>query len=425
MKKCTQSRHPRQPRSQRRARVRRSGMHGEILRVREEIRDALLVQIRDSVANTARQIVEDEVVALVGAPWSRKGDSPLRRGGPSQTRIFLDGEPMILERTRVRDRRRNSEHSLRSVEAFSSRDALDEDVRRLLMRGISTRNYDAALTSLSDGLGLQKSAVSSAFVRASQKDLDAINGRTLSEWTFVAVFIDGVGFAEHTCVVALGLTANGEKKILGVREGATENAELVGDLLATLEERKLTLTRQALFVIDGSKALRKAIERSFGERALVQRCVVHKLRNVLSYLPPKWEGEARRRLNAAWGMSDYREAKDALSKVLSWLEGISEAAASSLAEGFEETLTVHRLGVRGTLRRTLATTNPIESAFDIVRDNARRVKRWNGSEMVLRWTGSGLVRAEHQFRRVKGHAAIPALIAALENVSLKESKDVA
>lgn len=405
--------------------VRRSGLAGEILRVRQEIRDALLVQIRDSVANTARQLVEDEVVALVGAPWSRKGASPLRRGGPSQTRIFLDGEPMLLERTRVRDRRRNSEHSLRSVEAFSSRDALDEDVRRLLMRGISTRNYDAALTSLSDGLGLQKRAVSSAFVRASQKDLDAINGRMLSEWTLVAVFIDGVGFAEHTCVVALGITTNGEKKILGVREGATENAELVGDLLATLEERKLALTRNALFVIDGSKALRKAIARTFGERALVQRCVVHKLRNVLSYLPPKWEGEARRRLNAAWGMSDYREAKEALSKVLSWLEGINEAAASSLAEGFEETLTVHRLGARGTLRRTLATTNPIESAFDIVRDNARRVKRWNGSEMVLRWNGSGLVRAEQQFRRVKGHAAIPALIAALENVSLKESKDVA
>jgi len=325
----------------------------------------------------------------------------------------------------VRDRNRGTEVPLRTLQSLASRDALDADVKRLLVRGVSTRNYDEALGQLSEGLGLQKSAVSSAFVRASRKDLDAINGRSLREWTFVAVFIDGVGFAEHTCVVALGITTNGEKKILGVREGATENAELVGDLLATLEERELTLTRQALFVIDGSKALRKAIERSFGERALVQRCVVHKLRNVLSYLPPKWEGEVRRRLNAAWGMSDYREAKDALSKAHSWLAGISEAAAASLAEGFEETLTVHRLGVRGTLRRTLATTNPIESAFDIVRANARRVKRWNGSEMALRWTGSGLVRAEHQFRRVKGHAAIPALIAALENVSLTESKDVA
>jgi len=393
--------------------------------VRHQIREALLFQIRGSVADTARQIVEDEVLALVGAPWSRKGDSPLRRGGATQTRIFLDGEPMIIERTRVRDQARNTEHPLRTVDAFSSRDALDEDVQRLLIRGVSTRNYDAALTSLSDGLGLQKSAVSSAFMRASKKDLDAINGRSLSPWTFVAVFIDGVGFAEHTAVVALGITTEGEKKILGVREGATENAELVGDLLSSLEERGLALTRNTLFVIDGSKALSKAITKRFGARALVQRCVVHKLRNVLSYLPPKWEGEARRRLKAAWGLNDHQEARDELSRVHAWLAGISESAAASLAEGLEETLTVHRLCVRGALRRTLATTNPIESAFDIVRDHARRVKRWSGTQMVLRWTGSGLLRAEQQFRRVKGHAAIPALIAALENLSLKESKDVA
>jgi transposase-like protein len=395
------------------------------LGLRAQLREVLVAEIRGAVTETARALVEDEVLSLVGEPWSRKGDSPLRRNGATTSTIYLDGQPCLLPRSRVRDRNRGTEVPLRTLQSLASRDALDADVKRLLVRGVSTRNYDEALGQLSEGLGLQKSAVSSAFVRASRKDLDAINGRSLREWTFVAVFIDGVGFAEHTCVVALGITTNGEKKILGVREGATENAELVGDLLAALEERELTLTRQALFVIDGSKALRKAIEKSFGERALVQRCVVHKLRNVLSYLPPKWEGEVRRRLNAAWGMSDYREAKDALSKAHSWLAGISEAAAASLAEGFEETLTVHRLGVRGTLRRTLATTNPIESAFDIVRANARRVKRWNGSEMALRWTGSGLVRAEHQFRRVKGHAAIPALIAALENVSLTESKDVA
>ena len=226
-------------------------------------------------------------------------------------------------------------------------------------------------------------------------------------------------------VVAMGIATDGRKHVLGLREGATENGQLVGDLLASLQERGLALTTRTLFVIDGGKALRKAVRQAFGARAIVQRCVVHKLRNVLSYLPPKWHDEARRRLNAAWGMRTYQDAHEALSRVLAWLESINESAAASLAEGFEETLTVHRLGVAGTLRRTLITTNPIESAIDIVRSHARRVKRWSGATMVLRWMGSGLVRAENQFRRVKGHESIPALIAALENVSLLEGKDVA
>ncbi len=424
MKKCTKSRRPRQPRS-RRSKAKRPNPMDQVLDLRHQLREALMEDIRHAVASTARQLVEDEVLALVGAPWSRKGASPLRRGGACSSQIFLDGEPLLLERTRVRDREANAEHPLQSLRALQSRDALDQDVKRLLIRGVSTRNYEDALTSLSDGLGLQKSAVSSAFVRASQKDLDAPNGRPLGEWTFAVVYLDGVVLAEHTALVAMGITLDGHKRILGVREGASENAALVMDLLANLQERGLELVRRALFVVDGSKALRKAIRETFGSRVVVQRCIVHKLRNVLSYLPPKWETEARRRLNAAWGMNSSEEARDALAKVVEWLRGLNESAAASLEEGLEETLTVHRLAVEGLLRRTLLTTNPIESAIDVVRTHARRVKRWSGSSMVLRWMGSGLLRAENQFRRVKGHRAIPQLIAALENLSLKESKDVA
>lgn len=164
---------------------------------------------------------------------------------------------------------------------------------------------------------------------------------------------------------------------------------------------------------------------AFGERALVHCCILHKLHNVLSYLPHKWESEVRRRLNAAWNMNDYTEAHRALLAALAWLRTINDAAAASLEEGFDETLTVQRLGIQGTLRRTLVTTNPVESPFDLVRTHARRVKRWNGSAMVIRWIGSGLVRDEHRFRRVKGHRALPQLVAALDNVSLNTSKDVA
>ena len=306
--------------------------------------------------------------------------------------------------------------------ALTSRDALDADVKRLLVQGISTRNYDAALTSLSDGLGLKKSAVSSAFQRASKKDLDALNGRPLGDSTFVAVYIDGVGFAEHTCIVAMGVTIDGKKQILGLREGASENAVVVGDLLEELVERGLQICKRALFVLDGSKALRRGVENVFGSQAVVQRCVLHKERNVLSYLPLEWHAETRRRLRAAWGMHSFKDARSALKKVKVWLAKLSESAAASLEEGFDETLTVHRLGVTGTLRRTLVTTNPIESAFDTVKTHARRVKRWNGVEMVMRWAGSGLALAEQKFRRVKGHAAISQLIKALEASSLNPNK---
>ena len=425
MKKPTKSKCSRQPRSPRASRKRTMTAADGIIELRREIREGLVSEIRSAVTKTAHQLVEDEVLELVGEPWSRKGDSPLRRNGQLTTTIFLDGEPHFLTRARVRDQDHGSEHPLQTVRALRSRDALDEEVKARLVAGISTRNYESALTSLSDGLGLKKSAVSSAFQRASRKDLDALNGRSLSEWTFCAIYIDGTGFQDHTAVVALGVEKDGGKRILGVVEGASENTEVVRSLLENLIERGLTTTDRVLFVIDGSKALRKAIGDVFGTRAVIQRCVVHKLRNILSYLPPSRQVEARRRLKAAWGLVSHQDAVRELRKVQRWLAAFSEPAAGSLAEAFDETLTVHRLGVTGSLRQTLVTTNPIESALEIVKSNSRRVKRWNGSSMVLRWVGTGLVKAENQFRRVRGYAALPGLIAVLENESLSENKQPA
>ena len=425
MKKPTKSKLRRQPRNPRMKRRSRTVPVAQVLDIGQQVRESLLEEIRGAVAAAAHQLVEDEVVALVGEPWSRKGTSPLRRNGHTTTTVLLDGEPHLLCRARVRDQDAGSEHPLQTLRALRCRDALDAEVKGRLIRGISTRNYEDALTSLSDGLGLKKSAVSSAFQRASRKDLDAINGRSLAEWTFAAIYIDGTGFADHTVVVALGVERDGTKRVLGCVEGASENAQVVCGLLENLVERGLDTTSSVLFVLDGSKALRKAVGDVFGKRAAVQRCLIHKLRNVLSYLPPARHAEARRRLHAAWNLVAHDEARIELAKVQRWLASISESAAASLAEAFEETLTVHRLGITGALRKSLMSTNPIESAIEIVKANSSRVKRWNGSAMVLRWMGTGLVKAETQFRRVKGHKQMPQLVTALENLSLSKDKDVA
>ncbi len=423
MNKNTKKKAKRQPRKLRSKRRVKRGLPGEVVPIRQMIREALLVEISGAVTSTAVQLVEDEVEGLLGEPWSPKGDNKLRRGGSCQGRIFLNGEPTIIKRPRVRDTETGTEYPLEMIQALASREAFDEEVMQLMALGVSTRKYDKALSKIADGLGLQKSAVSSAFKRASQKDLDSLNGRSLSDWTFVSVFIDGKSFAEHMCLVVMGITLEGGKKILGVREGASENAEIVTDLLVDLRERGLELSEKALFVLDGSKALAKGVNSVFGERGIIQRCILHKERNVLSYLPKKWQAQARRRMRAAWAMTEYEEAKSALTKVVEWLEGMNESAAESLREGFEQTLTVHKLGVTGTLRKTLQTTNPIESAFDTVGRFSSRVKRWNGAKMVMRWVGSGLIQAENQFRRVKGYKAIPALVSALTQDALQDRKD--
>ena len=224
-------------------------------------------------------------------------------------RVFLEGEPVHMRRPRVRDHALGTEHPLQTVAALSSRDALDEDVHRLIARGVATRNYDAALGRISDGLGLKKSAVSAAFQRAAQKDLDGLNHAPLGDTRYAVVYIADVGFGNTTCVVALGVSIDGSKRLLGVRDGASENSTVVVDLLDSLEERGLVLTSRALFVLDGGKALRKAVNAKYGERARVQRCHLHKIRNVLAYLPPSEHAEGRRRLLVAWDKERHGDAE--------------------------------------------------------------------------------------------------------------------
>jgi transposase-like protein len=225
-------------------------------------------------------------------------------------------------------------------------------------------------------------------------------------------------------VVALGIEISGRKHVLGLWQGATENTTVVKELLEDLVARGLNPDRRYLFVIDGAKALRAGIERVFGERAEVQRCQIHKRRNVKEHLPKSAQGDTDRRIRNAYAMTDYTAAKAELEKIFRQLERINPSAASSLEEGLEETLTVHRLGVGGLLRQTLASTNPIESCFSIVEKVARNVKRWRAGDHALRWTATGLLEAEKKFHKVKGYRQLESLQRKL-NPSLTQQEQVA
>ena len=303
---------------------------------------------------------------------------------------------------------------LETYARLQSPEAMPEAVLRRMVRGVSTRDYDNVIDLTRDGFGVQKSSVSRDFVRASAAQVKALAERRFDGMHFPVIMIDGVEYAGETMIVAAGITADGTKRVLGLRQGATENAAVCVALLEDLQARGLDTSRPVLLVLDGAKALHAAAKRVWGQNGVIQRCQVHKKRNVKAHVPEKHHAELERRLSEAYHETGYEAAKASLEATARWLERINPDAASSLREGLEETLTVVRLGLAGALRRTLATTNPIESALSVTRRVTARVTRWRDGEMRRRWCVAGLLRAESKFRRVKGHRALPTLIKALE-----------
>ena len=237
--------------------------------------------------------------------------------------------------------------------------------------------------------------------------------------------IDGIEKAGTHVITALGFTTQGHKRILGLREGASENSAGVKDLLQSVLDRNLTTTQHVLFVLDGAKALRSAVKAHWGDQAIVQRCQLHKIRNVLSYLPKELQGTVERRMRNAYEMKTYDQALNELKKLIKWLRDRSDKAAGSLAEGLEATLTVHRLDLPALLRTTFRSTNPIESIFDKVKTRGRRVKNWKADNQLARWSASALLLHEKKFKRIKGYRQLPQMIAALENLAVDKDKMVA
>jgi len=369
-----------------------------------------------------RAILENEVSRRVGPPHRPNPTAGCVRWGKQPGYVVFAGQKVSLERPRVRTRE-GQEVELESYGQLQQDGKLQRAVRERMVAGLSTRNYRRAVESVVEGYGIEKSSVSRQFVAASSNQLRALCERRLEDLNLVVLMIDGIHFGGQVLVVALGIAEGGQKHVLGVWQGATENTTVVKGLLEDLVERGLDRKRRYLVVIDGSKALRAGVERVFGDQAEVQRCQIHKRRNVREYLPENCQRDYDRRMRNAYAMSNYSEAKEALEKIFRQLERINPSAARSLEEGLEETLTVHRLGVGAVLRRKLATTNPIESCLSTVQQVARNVKRWREGDQPLRWTATGLLEAEKRFRRIKGYQGIMLLKERL-NPSRIQQKEV-
>jgi transposase-like protein len=378
--------------------------------------------IRQAGLQLMELMMEEEVRTVVGERSRPQPDRRANRWGSEQGYCVVMGQKVPMERPRVRTIE-DKEVRLGTYEMFHRGEPLSETVWEKLMLGLSTRKYGQAVREFTEAYGLEKSAVSERFIEASRQKLKELMERRLDKLNFCALLIDATPFEGQQMVVALGIAQDGRKMILGIRQGATENATVVGELLGDLMNRGFDFTTPRLYVLDGGKALHTAVKKYAGEAAAIQRCQVHKRRNVLDHLSEEQRPTVAKKLNTAYALENYSEAKQALNQLQRELMDLNPSAARSLAEGLEETLTVHRLRIPLQLRQTLASTNVIESAFSVVERVCWNVKRWHGGDQRERWVGSGLLVAEKQFRRVKGHKQIPILIRELE-ARASQNKDV-
>ena len=371
----------------------------------EQIREVFVGRMRSSILDMVYQLFEDEVKNLCGPRYRRGRDTEYYRAGSDKGSILAQGQRVLVRKPRIK----NEGHDVRlnTYSALQSYDMVSDKILSHIMRGVSSRNYRGLLDDISGGTGLSKSAVSKAFVKASQGSLEGLNSRDLSFYNFSSLMIDGVSFGRRIVVVVLGITSKGEKLILGLREGDTENWELCRDLLESLIDRGLKNTKPYLFIIDGSRALKKAICKVFSHKAVIQRCIRHKERNILCYLPKERHSEFLRRWKKLHGLCHYGDARREHENLMKWLSDISYSAVESLKEAEMETLTTTRLQLPLLLRKTLSSTNPLESAFSIVKTKVGRIKNWrSSSDQVMRWGATALIETERHFRVIKGFKSL-------------------
>jgi putative transposase len=381
-------------------------------------RDGLLALAVGTGLQVLHTLLDADVDRLVGAKGRHNPERSAVRHGTQSGQVTLGGRRVRVDRPRVRTADGARELPIPTWAAFSSTELLDQLALERMLAKLSTRRYRTGLEPVGTQVeqaasSTSKSAVSRRFVAATEHALAELLSRQLSGLDLVALMVDGVHVAEHCCVVALGITIDGTKVPLGLAEGATENTTVVTDLLAGLRERGLEVTRPILVVIDGAKALRRAVTDVF-DHPVIQRCQLHKLRNVTDRLPDAVASTVAKRMRRAYHQPDALLAEADLHVLARELHRAHPGAAASLREGLAETLTVLRLGVPPTLARTLRSTNSIESMIAICRDHAANVKRWRDGQMALRWVAAGMGEAAKQFRRVNGHLHLAALRTALE-----------
>ncbi|MGH3470491.1 MAG: IS256 family transposase [Nocardioidaceae bacterium] len=383
-----------------------------------DMREGLLALAVGAGLQVMQQLMEADVTAACGPRGKHDPDRTATRHGTEAGSVSLGGRRVPVTRPRVRASDGTGELPVPAYALFNGTELLGKMAMEKMLAGLSTRRYPVGLEPVGEQViersrSTSKSAVSRRFVTMTETALADLLGQDLSELDLVALMIDGVYFAEHLCVVALGIDIDGTKHPLGLVEGSTENTTVVKELLTGLRERGLDTTKPILAVLDGAKALAAGIKEVF-DQPVIARCQIHKLRNVRDHLPEKMRGPVAKRMRAAYHADSALEAEAMLEALAKELDKTHPGAAGSLREGLHETLTVLRLDVPPTLARTLRSTNAVESMISISRDHARNVKRWRDGQMALRWCAAGMVEANKQFRRVNGHLHLPALRTALE-----------
>ena len=392
------------------------GMVGMVL---EGSREKLQEELHGIGITVMEAIIEMEITAVVGAKGVHREDRTYYRGGSNPGSVNMDGQRVVIDVPRAVRRETKVSYGLKSYQLFHEAGGLIKRAYRDLIRGISTRRFGQGVEKFLQGYGFSASTVSRHMKEATTAKLKELIDRPLKDLDLVVLMIDGVRITKDVIVVvALGIDTQGVKHVLGLREGSTENARVVTVLLESLMERGMNVERRPLLVvIDGAKALRSAVRRVLGEDTPVQRCTVHKTRNVEEELPKKDRPWVHKALQRAYTADDEKTARSLLKDLVRQLETIAPQAARSLEEGLEETLTVHRLGLPRLLRMSLRSTNLLESANNGVRDHTRNLKKWRTGRHANaeRWVAAGLLETEKGFRAIKGYKQLPILVGALES----------
>jgi len=376
-----------------------------------DVQKLLMESAKNAVLETAIELMKQDMARLCGAPFARKsGDGLCHRGGSEMTSLMVDGAKQPVSRPRAR--RNGQEVELPSLAKMRDQELLDQQMLARIVRGVSTRNYEGVINGFADKTGIAKSSVSRAFKRASKKDLDAINNADLSEYRFVALLVDGTGVGATTQVVAVGVTDDSRKIPLGLREGDTENASVVKDLLTSIIARNFTLAASRLLVvIDGGKALRAAVKALWGDAALIQRCWLHKLRNIKDYIPDVNHGQLWKRMKKMMGLTDQKAAEREFQLLADWLQTINPDAVKSLNEAGSELFTVHALGLTGRFRNSLSSTNIIESLIGVAKGKMKNVRNWNyhpktgakvARDKAQRWMAMAIQAHRPKMNRIHG-----------------------
>jgi transposase-like protein len=386
--------------------------------IAESAREGLLALAVGTGMQVMAAMFGEDAERLCGPDGRHNADREGYRHGTGGGSVTLGGRRVPVTRPRVRAADGSGELHLPSYDLFSSTEILSRMALEKMLAGLSSRRYGHGLEPAGQAVeaaaaATSKSAVSRRFVAATETALGQLMTRRLESLDLVAFMVDGVHFGEHTCVVALGIDIDGVKHPLAIEEGSTENATLVTELITGLRERGLDVTRPILAVLDGAKALSRAVKDVF-DRPLIQRCQQHKIKNVRDKLPERLRTVAERRMRQAYHAESAVQAEGLLTELARELDKTHPGAAASLREGMAETLAILRLGVPPTLARTLRSTNPIESMIEICREHSKNVKRWRDGTMALRWCAAGMLEADHQFRRVNGRLHLPNLRAALD-----------